>query len=46
MRTTNLTRVILTLWFTLLLSSAFPQEGVVYPACWLRADSIHMGDEV
>lgn len=46
MRTIKLIRIIPTLWFTLLLSSAFPQEGVVSPACWLRTDSIRMGDEV
>jgi len=40
------TQVFLTVWITLSVLTAFSQEGVVSPACWLRTDSIRMGDEV
>lgn len=46
MKMIKLTQVFLTVWITLFVLSAFPQESVVSPACWLRADSIRMGDEV
>ena len=46
MKMIKLTQVFLTVWITFFVLSAFPQEGVVSPACWLRADSIQMGDEV
>ena len=39
-------QVFLTVWITLSVLTAFSQEGVVSPACWLRTDSIRMGDEV
>ena len=46
MKMIKLTQVFLTVWITFFVLSAFPQEGVVSPACWLRTDSIRMGDEV
>ncbi|MBR3659235.1 MAG: T9SS type A sorting domain-containing protein [Bacteroidaceae bacterium] len=46
MKMIKLTQVFLTVWITLSVLTAFSQEGVVSPACWLRTDSIRMGDEV
>ena len=46
MQTTKLIRIILTVWFALVVLTAFPQEGMVSPTCWLRADSIRQGDTV
>ena len=46
MKMIKLTPFFLTIWIALFVLTAFPQEGVVSPTCWLRADSIRMGDEV
>ena len=46
MKMIKLIQVFLTVWITLSVLTAFSQEGVVSPACWLRTDSIRMGDEV
>ena len=46
MKMNKLTGVFLTLWFTFSALIAFPQEGLVSPACWLKADGIWQGDTV